>query len=64
MDYSEGEELWHFQWDEIQDPSRVWMKWNKDEEEGENIGYKNIYDYAFMFFHCCLLKTVKILLKI
>jgi hypothetical protein len=51
VDYSEGEELWHFQWDEIQDPSRVWMKWNKDEEEGENIGYKNIYDYAFMFFY-------------
>ena len=35
MDYASGEELWHFQWDEIQDPSRVWMKWNKDESEGE-----------------------------
>ena len=38
MDYSSGEELWHFQWDEIQDPSRVWMKWNKAEEEGESLG--------------------------
>ena len=37
MDYASGEELWHFQWDQIQDPSRVWMKWNKDEGEGENI---------------------------
>ena len=35
MDYANGEELWHFQWDQIQDPSRVWMKWNKEEEEGE-----------------------------
>ncbi|MBP5366986.1 MAG: hypothetical protein J6Z01_00905 [Bacteroidales bacterium] len=35
MDYASGEELWHFQWDQIQDPSRVWMKWNKDEGEGE-----------------------------
>jgi hypothetical protein len=38
MDYASGEELWHFQWDAIQDPSRVWMKWNKDEEEGESLG--------------------------
>jgi hypothetical protein len=38
MDYASGEELWHFQWDAIQDPSRVWMKWNKDEEEGELAG--------------------------
>ena len=40
MDYSfekDAEQLWHFQWDQIQDPSRVWMKWNKDESEGENI---------------------------
>ena len=37
MDYSTGEALWHFQWDQIQDPSRVWMKWNKDESEGENV---------------------------
>ena len=40
MDYASGEELWHFQWDEIQDPSRVWMKWNKDESEGENVEKK------------------------
>ena len=38
MDYASGEELWHFQWDAIQDPSRVWMKWNKDESEGESWG--------------------------
>ena len=37
MDYASGEELWHFQWDAIQDPSRVWMKWNKDESEGEGL---------------------------
>ena len=40
MDYSIPEtatELWHFQWDQIQDPGRVWMKWNKDESEGENV---------------------------
>ena len=35
MDYSTGDELWHFQCDQIQDPSRVWMKWNKAEGEGE-----------------------------
>ncbi|MBP5370081.1 MAG: hypothetical protein J6Z01_16680 [Bacteroidales bacterium] len=43
MDYSIPEtatELWHFQWDQIQDPSRVWMKWNKAEEEGENVEKK------------------------
>ncbi|MBO7441010.1 MAG: hypothetical protein J6U21_15170, partial [Bacteroidales bacterium] len=37
MDYATGTALWHFQWDQIQDPSRVWMKWNKDESEGELI---------------------------
>ena len=37
MDYSSGEELWHFQWNEIQDPSRVWMKWRKEESEEENV---------------------------
>ncbi|MCQ2976251.1 MAG: hypothetical protein MJ211_15735, partial [Bacteroidales bacterium] len=31
MDYSTGEDLYHFQWNEIQDPSRVWMKWSKEE---------------------------------
>ena len=38
MDYATGTALWHFQWDQIQDPSRVWMKWNKAEGEGENQG--------------------------
>ena len=37
MDYSTGDELWHFQWDQIQDPSRVWMKWNKAESESEMV---------------------------
>ncbi|MBP5367829.1 MAG: hypothetical protein J6Z01_05225, partial [Bacteroidales bacterium] len=50
MDYASGEELWHFQWDQIQDPSRVWMKWNKAEEEGENQiepepELRNLYKY-------------------
>ena len=43
MDYSfekDAEQLWHFQWDQIQDPSRVWMKWNKAESEGENVEKK------------------------
>ena len=40
MDYATGEQLWHFQWDQIQDPGRVWMKWNKDEGEGENVYLK------------------------
>ncbi len=42
MDYASGEELWHFQWDQIQDPSRVWMKWSKDESEGESIRYDSL----------------------
>ena len=37
MDYATGEQLWHFQWDQIQDPGRVWMKWNKDESESEMV---------------------------
>jgi len=50
MDYSSGEQLWHFQWDEIQDPSRVWMKWNKDEEEGEwtTDGHYYLFTYLGM----------------
>ena len=47
MDYSEGEELWHFQWDAIQDPSRVWMKWNKSEEEGESYFLNSVF-YAVL----------------
>ncbi|MDD6002416.1 MAG: hypothetical protein PUC50_09555, partial [Bacteroidales bacterium] len=45
MDYASGEELWHFQWDQIQDPSRVWMKWNKDESEGESLEGIEIYEF-------------------
>ncbi|MCQ2976316.1 MAG: hypothetical protein MJ211_16060, partial [Bacteroidales bacterium] len=37
MDYSSGTEHYHFQWNEIQDPSRVWLKWRKEESEGENV---------------------------
>ena len=47
MDYASGEELWHFQWDQIQDPSRVWMKWNKAEEEGENVEGTLVEYYLF-----------------
>ncbi|MCQ2976148.1 MAG: hypothetical protein MJ211_15210 [Bacteroidales bacterium] len=39
MDYSYGTELYHFQWNEIQDPSRVWMKWSKEESEGEMLDF-------------------------
>ncbi len=50
MDYANGEELWHFQWDQIQDPSRVWMKWNKDESEGEwtTDGHYYLFTYLGM----------------
>ena len=52
MDYSfekDAEQLWHFQWDQIQDPSRVWMKWNKAEEEGENVeGKKPSVEFIMM----------------
>lgn len=48
MDYANGEELWHFQWDQIQDPSRVWMKWNKAEGEGENV--EEIFKYVVTIF--------------
>ncbi len=33
----------HFQWDQIQDPSRVWMKWNQEESEGEAYGKNTHY---------------------
>ena len=46
MDYATGEQLWHFQWDQIQDPGRVWMKWNKDEGEGESYFLKSTFLYA------------------
>ena len=48
MDYSAGDELCHFQWDEIQDPSRVWMKWNKDESEGEWTTDGHYYLFAYL----------------
>jgi hypothetical protein len=61
MDYASGEELWHFQWDAIQDPSRVWMKWNKDESEGEWINPAwetviayNVFGFSFSTY-CALL---------
>ncbi len=63
MDYANGEELWHFQWDQIQDPSRVWMKWNKDESEGENIIIPgdfitifNVFGFSFATF-CAVLSS-------
>ncbi|MBO7142869.1 MAG: hypothetical protein J6V76_07160 [Bacteroidales bacterium] len=47
MDYATGEQLWHFQWNQIQDPSRVWMKWNKDEGEGELLTKRSDTDTRF-----------------
>ena len=37
MDYSTGEELWHFQWDQIQDPARKIFKWWQNEEGAESL---------------------------
>ena len=50
MDYATGEQLWHFQWDQIQDPSRVWMKWNKDEEEGEMVNGVPITEWVLIIY--------------
>ncbi len=36
MDYREGEELWHFQWDMLQDPARKIFKWWQNEEGAED----------------------------
>ena len=58
MDYSLGEQLWHFQWDEIQDPSRVWMKWSKDESEGEWISINDMIASANNYsYHVDLYRT-------
>ncbi|MBQ3619057.1 MAG: hypothetical protein II939_12965, partial [Bacteroidales bacterium] len=35
MDYRDGTELWHFQWDMLQDPSRKIFKWWQNEEDAE-----------------------------
>ncbi|MCQ2976351.1 MAG: hypothetical protein MJ211_16235, partial [Bacteroidales bacterium] len=58
MDYSSGTELYHFQWDQIQDPSRVWMKWSKEESEGESKGDRKqrIIDFVKNF---CINYTYK-----
>ena len=37
MDYREGTELWHFQWDMLQDPARKIFKWWQNEEGAENV---------------------------
>ncbi|MFT3738448.1 MAG: hypothetical protein QM786_06795 [Breznakibacter sp.] len=37
MDYKGGTELWKFQWEQVQDPQRVWLSWAQSEEEGEAI---------------------------
>ena len=61
MDYSfekDAEQLWHFQWDQIQDPSRVWMKWNKDEGEGENKGPIDNYFVAQLWENCKFAKRL------
>ncbi|MDD6000556.1 MAG: hypothetical protein PUC50_00005 [Bacteroidales bacterium] len=38
MDYRDGEELWHFQWDMLQDPARKIFKWWQNEEGAESQG--------------------------
>ncbi|MCQ2976299.1 MAG: hypothetical protein MJ211_15975 [Bacteroidales bacterium] len=53
MDYSEGLDLWHFQWNEVQNPSRVWMKWSKEESEGESwFGNEAICAWKFLNEFC------------
>jgi hypothetical protein len=37
MDYKGGTELWKYQWENVQDPQRVWMSWAQGEQEGEAI---------------------------
>ena len=37
MDYANGEELWHFQWDMLQDPARKIFKWWQNESGSEDI---------------------------
>ncbi len=62
MDYSfakNAEELWHFQWDQIQDPSRVWMKWNKAEEEGENVEGDWLKDFLSCLDEVCVYMFVE-----
>ena len=36
MDYRDGTELWHFQWDMLQDPARKIFKWWQNEQGAEN----------------------------
>ncbi|MDD6001709.1 MAG: hypothetical protein PUC50_05900, partial [Bacteroidales bacterium] len=36
MDYRDGEELWHFQWDMLQDPARKIFKWWQNEQDAED----------------------------
>ncbi|MFT3738450.1 MAG: hypothetical protein QM786_06805 [Breznakibacter sp.] len=35
MDYKGGMELWKYQWEQVQDPQRVWLSWTQEESEGE-----------------------------
>ena len=67
MDYSIPEtatELWHFQWDQIQDPSRVWMKWNKAESEGEErTAYKYLVNVFSPYFSQKIIVNVENLQK-
>lgn len=37
MDYRDGEELWHFQWDMLQDPARKIFKWWQNEQDAEEV---------------------------
>ncbi|MBP5370083.1 MAG: hypothetical protein J6Z01_16690 [Bacteroidales bacterium] len=37
MDYRDGTELWHFQWDMLQDPSRKIFKWWQNEQGAQDL---------------------------
>jgi hypothetical protein len=35
MDYRGGTELWKHQWEQVQDPQRMWLDWWQEEEDAE-----------------------------
>ncbi|MBP5368486.1 MAG: hypothetical protein J6Z01_08565, partial [Bacteroidales bacterium] len=37
MDYNEGQSLWHFQWDKLQNPPNRIFKWRFEEKDAEEI---------------------------
>ncbi|MCQ2976154.1 MAG: hypothetical protein MJ211_15240 [Bacteroidales bacterium] len=47
MDYNDKTELYHFQWDNIQNPPSRIFKWNFEEEGAEDVGKILATDYNF-----------------